>query len=263
MRNRANRTADRRRSFTGENHQVAYSGLRLGGQPPIPPASTCEQQNFEADVFGAILTSHNRFTEYPFGIRSVHPPPNQPGSRGREREARQEPADRAPAGLRGGHRRGSPARRGLRIRQITERGLELHIDGRRTSLWLTGMPPRSAWHRIVKDRAAEDFPRLASAVDRDKGMDGRGTRPRRPMEHRPVEQGLLRRGQGAPARSCAASPSFAASLPSTRSRPGKAWALIPSDGAWRSISAPPGHPPVPGPARRSADRPGVRAARRT
>ncbi|MEW1893781.1 hypothetical protein [Streptomyces sp. NBC_00523] len=46
---------------------------------------------------------------------------------------------------------------GLRIRQITERGLEPHLDGRRTSLWLTGVP-RNAWRWIVEDRAAEHFP---------------------------------------------------------------------------------------------------------
>ncbi|MFB8085035.1 hypothetical protein [Streptomyces sp. NPDC055992] len=155
MRNRASRTADRRRSFTGENQQLAYSGLRLG-QPPIPPASTFEQQNFEADVFRAILTSHNRFTEYPFGIRSVRPRPTslevevESESRGNHLLIALLPDYEVGTG----EVSGTP---GLRIRQITERGLELHLDGRRTSLWLTGMP-RSAWRRIVKDRAAEDFP---------------------------------------------------------------------------------------------------------
>ncbi|WP_333733738.1 hypothetical protein [Streptomyces sp. IBSBF 3010] len=155
MRNRASRTADRRRSFTGESHQLAYSGLRLG-QPPIPSASAFEQQNFEADVFGAILTSHNRFTEFPLGIRSVRPRPAslevevESESRGKNLLIALLPDYEVDTG----EVSGTP---GLRIRQITERGLELHLDGRRTSLWLTGMP-RSAWRRIVKDRAAEDFP---------------------------------------------------------------------------------------------------------
>lgn len=155
MRNRASRTADRRRCFTGENHQLAYSGLRLG-QPPIPPASTFEQQKFEADVFGTILTSHNRFTEFPFGIRSVRPRPTslevevEVESRGKTLLIALLPdyeVDTAEVA-------GMP---GLRIRQITERGLELHLAGRRTSLWLTGMP-RSAWRRIAKDRAAQSVP---------------------------------------------------------------------------------------------------------
>ncbi|MET7759945.1 hypothetical protein ABZT27_35450 [Streptomyces sp. NPDC005389] len=42
---------------------------------------------------------------------------------------------------------------GLRIRQHTDRAVELHRLGYTTSLWLAG-PPASVWKRIERDRLA-------------------------------------------------------------------------------------------------------------
>ncbi|MFJ2094732.1 hypothetical protein ACIOEW_36590 [Streptomyces sp. NPDC087901] len=152
---RVSRTAELRCCLTGETYQQAYAALRRG-QPPIPPASTAEQRNFEADVFDELLKSRNRFTEFTFGIRRIHPHPDtlkievESEQRATDLLHRLLPVYELDTGEVYGLL-------GLRIRQISERGIELHICDRQTSLWLTGLPP-SAWRRITKNRPAELAP---------------------------------------------------------------------------------------------------------
>ena len=141
-RDRISRLADRRRLYTNETYDQARSQLRAG-QPPIP-APPVEQLRFEADLFHHILDSRYDFTAYPFGIRRV-----RPGTDSIELEVESE--RRAHEILRtilpsyepGDDVHGMP---GLRIRQRTKNGIEIHQVGRATSAWLTGLPA-SAWKR--------------------------------------------------------------------------------------------------------------------
>ncbi|MFH8342953.1 hypothetical protein [Streptomyces sp. AM6-12] len=140
-RDQLSRLATRRQQYTNEHYQRARSLLRPG-QPPIPAADCDEQRKFEADLFYQLLASDSDFTAYPLGIRSVSPQPDTI-------ELVVESAQRVkrllsyllPCYEPGGEVHGVP---GLRIKQWTTRGVELHLAGQRTSAWLTG-PHREVW----------------------------------------------------------------------------------------------------------------------
>ncbi|MFD5098307.1 hypothetical protein [Streptomyces albidochromogenes] len=143
-RDRISRLAEFRTRYTNETYQQAHSALHAS-LPPIPPAASDEQRNFEADIFDELLKCHARFTEYSFGVRRVHP---QPDTIKLELESPQRGEDLLrqilpvyEPDLSEVH--GLP---GLRISERTKQGIELHISGRRTSVWLTGLPP-AAWRR--------------------------------------------------------------------------------------------------------------------
>jgi hypothetical protein len=137
-RDRISRLADRRRLYTNETYEQARSLLRHA-RLPIPAADCAQQRNFEADLFHQVLDSHSSFTVFTFGIQRVRPYPDTI-------ELVVENKHRADRLLRailpsyepGGEVHGMP---GLRIRQRTSKGIELHVAGRHTSAWLTGQPP--------------------------------------------------------------------------------------------------------------------------
>ncbi|MGV9419990.1 hypothetical protein ACWDO6_21115 [Streptomyces sp. NPDC003674] len=138
---RISRLATCRQQYTNETYQQARELLRPG-RPPIPGADCDEQRNFEAELFHQLIESNRDFTAYPFGIRRVRPQPDTV-------ELVVESDERAkrllswllPSYEPGGEVHGIP---GLRIRQRTARGVELHIASQRTSAWLTG-PQRDVW----------------------------------------------------------------------------------------------------------------------
>ncbi|MFF5435506.1 hypothetical protein ACFY5K_36655 [Streptomyces griseofuscus] len=140
---RLGRLAARRQQYTNETYQQARDMLRPG-RLPIPGADCDEQRIFEAELFYQVLESNRDFTAYPFGIRRVRPQPDTI-------ELVVESDERArrllswllPSYEPGGEVHGIP---GLRLRQRTARGVELHIVGQRTSAWLTG-PHRDVWKR--------------------------------------------------------------------------------------------------------------------
>ncbi|MFF1847126.1 hypothetical protein ACFVW9_36300 [Streptomyces sp. NPDC058217] len=142
-RDQISKRAERRSHFTNETYAQARSLLRPA-QQPIPAADCPEQRNFEADLFHEVLESHTDFTEFPFGIRRVRPHSDSI-------ELVVESEKRAgrlltrilPSYEPDGEVYGMP---GLRIRQRSEHGIEVHIAGRRTSAWLTGVPS-VVWRR--------------------------------------------------------------------------------------------------------------------
>ncbi|MFI0936940.1 hypothetical protein ACH4RG_35215 [Streptomyces sp. NPDC021019] len=142
-RDRISKHTKRRTLYTNETYTQARSSLRPD-QPPIPPAEGDEQRHFEADLFHEVLESHTDFTEFAFGIRRVQPQPTTI-------ELVVESDQRAgrllsrilPSYEPDGEVHGMP---GLRIRKYTQRGIEIHVAGRRTSAWLTGVPS-GAWKR--------------------------------------------------------------------------------------------------------------------
>ncbi|MER5200483.1 hypothetical protein ACWD3J_44280 [Streptomyces sp. NPDC002755] len=150
---RISRLAARRQQYTNETYQQAHNLLRPG-RPPIPDADCVEQRNFEADLFYQLLESNRDFTAYPFGIRRVSP---QPGTIElvveSEQCARRLLSWLLPCYEPDGEVHGLL---GLRIRQRTTRGVELHLAGQRTSAWLTG-PPRETW----KGAETESLERVA------------------------------------------------------------------------------------------------------
>ncbi|GAB2768968.1 hypothetical protein [Streptomyces bullii] len=140
---RTSRLASHRQLYTNETYQQARDLLNPG-QAPIPAAGGVEQRNFEADLFHQVLDSYTDFSAYPFGIRCVRPQPDTIELVvENEQRARRLLTWLLPSYEPGGEIHGMP---GLRIRQRTRRGVELHITGRRTSAWLTGPDPK-IWKR--------------------------------------------------------------------------------------------------------------------
>ncbi|WP_409239351.1 hypothetical protein [Streptomyces sp. PA5.6] len=143
-RNRLSRLAARRRQYTGETYAQARSALDPL-QAPLPAAHGTVQKNFEADVFQAVLDSHTRLTDTPFGIAVTRPVADS-----LELEVESEAHGEALL------RRLLPVHEpdcdevhgvpGLRITKRTRRGIELHVSGQQTCLWLTG-PTTDAWQR--------------------------------------------------------------------------------------------------------------------
>ncbi|TGZ12358.1 hypothetical protein DV517_74530 [Streptomyces sp. S816] len=138
---RISRLATRRQQYTNESYNRARSLLRPG-QPPIPDADCDEQRNFEADLFHQLLESNRDFTAYPIGIRRVSPQPDTIELVVEsDQRARRLLSWLLPCYEPDGEVHGVP---GLRIRQRTTRGVELHLVGQRTSVWLTG-PHHEVW----------------------------------------------------------------------------------------------------------------------
>ncbi|GAA5705633.1 hypothetical protein AQJ43_36355 [Streptomyces avermitilis] len=138
---RISRLAARRQQYTNETYQQARNLLRPG-RPPIPDADCDKQRNFEADLFHQLIESNRDFTAYPFGIRRVSPKPDTIELVVEsEQRARRLLSWLLPCYEPGGEVHGVL---GLRIRQRTVRGVELHLAGQRTSVWLTG-PHRDVW----------------------------------------------------------------------------------------------------------------------
>ncbi|WP_328374663.1 hypothetical protein OHB13_00355 [Streptomyces sp. NBC_00440] len=136
-RDRISKRAQLRTHYTNENYTQARSLLRPG-QPPVPPAESTDQRTFEAELFHEVIDSHIDFTEFPFGIRRVRPHPDTIELVVENEKRAGRLLDRIlPAYEPDGEVHGMP---GLRIRQRNERGIEVHIMGRRTSAWLTGIP---------------------------------------------------------------------------------------------------------------------------
>jgi hypothetical protein len=152
---RISQLAARRQLYTNETYQQARNLLRPG-RPPIPGADCDEQRNFEAELFYQILECHRDFTAYPLGIRRVRPQPDTI-------ELVVESEDRAqrllpwllPCYEPDGEVHGIP---GLRIRQRTASGVELHLAGQRTSAWLTGQH-----HTVWKSAESERLEWVADA----------------------------------------------------------------------------------------------------
>ncbi|MFE4540684.1 hypothetical protein ACFRKB_37400 [Streptomyces scopuliridis] len=142
-RDRTSKRAERRRLYTGESYDQARSQLQPD-QPPIPAAAP-EQRNFEAELFHQILDSRAAFTVCAFGIRRVRPG-NDSIALEVESERRADEILRRilPSCEPDGGVYGIP---GLRIRQRTKDGIEIHQVGRRTSAWLTGLPS-ATWKRV-------------------------------------------------------------------------------------------------------------------
>ncbi|MEU5902327.1 hypothetical protein [Streptomyces venezuelae] len=144
-RNRISRLAARRRQYTGETYAQARAALD-SHEAPLPAAHRAEQRNFEAEVFDAVLNSHSRLTETTFGIAATRPARDS-------LELEVENEERGDALMRrllpfrepgADEIRGVP---GLRITKRTSRGIELHISGQQTCLWLTGLSAK-AWKRV-------------------------------------------------------------------------------------------------------------------
>ncbi|MFJ3882390.1 hypothetical protein ACIPW5_33715 [Streptomyces sp. NPDC090077] len=147
MRNFLSRTAARRCCYTNESFDRARSSLRLD-QEPIPPAQGREQRHFEAAIFDELLKCHHRFTEYTFGIRRVHPLPDSLELEVESEERAQDILGRfLPACDEAGEEVSGLL--GLRVTKYTKRGIELHVAGQQTSLWLTGLPP-ATWKRAER-----------------------------------------------------------------------------------------------------------------
>ncbi|MGW1196554.1 hypothetical protein ACWD4B_11985 [Streptomyces sp. NPDC002536] len=142
--NRVSKLAARRTAYTGETYDQARSAL-APEQPPIPAPASRDQLHFEADVFHQVVESHRDFTQYTFGIRRVRPALDS-----LELEAESEDrGDRLLRFLLPVHEPEGEVHGlvGLRIRQRTAQGIELHQSGRKTSVWLTGLPA-ATWRRI-------------------------------------------------------------------------------------------------------------------
>ncbi|MGW7347987.1 hypothetical protein [Streptomyces sp. NPDC054854] len=148
MRNRQSRIAERRCCYTNEPFARARASLRPD-QAAIPPAVGGEQRNFEAVVFDELLKCHHRLTEYTFGIRRVHPLPD---SLELEVESEERARDILVRFLPASDETGEEVDGilGLRITRCTKRGIELHVAGQQTSLWLTGLPP-AVWQRSERE----------------------------------------------------------------------------------------------------------------
>ncbi|MEV8347104.1 hypothetical protein [Streptomyces niveus] len=142
-RDRISRLADRRRLYTNETYDQARSQLRPDRQPiPTPPT---DQLHFETGLWHEIVDSRGDFTAYPFGIRRVRPLADTIElEMESERRANEILRRILPSYEPDGEVHGVPA---LRIRQRTQKGIEVHQCGRATSAWLTGLPAR-AWKRI-------------------------------------------------------------------------------------------------------------------
>ncbi|MCX4799890.1 hypothetical protein OG497_39300 [Streptomyces sp. NBC_01242] len=142
-RDQISKRAERRSQYTNETYTQARS-LLSPNQPPIPAAECGKQRNFEAELFHEVIDSHSDFTEFAFGIRCVRPHLDTI-------ELIVESDRRAgrllnrilPSYEPDGEVHGMP---GLRIRRRSERGIEVHIAGRRASAWLTGVSA-TVWKR--------------------------------------------------------------------------------------------------------------------
>lgn len=145
---RISRLAARRQQYTSETYQRARNLLRPG-RPPIPGADCDEQRNFEAELFYQVIESNKHFTAYPFGIRRVCPQPDTVELVAEsELRAKRLLESLLPCYEPDGEVYGVP---GLRIRQRTRWGVELHIVGQRTSAWLTGLH-RDVWKSVESVR---------------------------------------------------------------------------------------------------------------
>ncbi|CAM5559429.1 hypothetical protein [Streptomyces purpurascens] len=152
-RDRISRLASRRQLYTNETYQQARNLLHPG-RPPIPAPDCAEQRNFEADLFHQVLDSYTDFSASPFGIRRVRPQPDTIELVAEtEQRARRLLTWLLPSYEPDGEVHGML---GLRIRQRTPKGVELHIAGQHTSAWLTGQAPE-----IWKRAETESFERAA------------------------------------------------------------------------------------------------------
>ncbi|MFD9794252.1 hypothetical protein ACFWXK_25250 [Streptomyces sp. NPDC059070] len=142
-RDRTSKRAERRGLYTNETYAQARPLLHPAW-PPIPAAGCAEQRNFEADLFHEVLDAPADFVVYPFGIRQVRPFPDTIElAVESEKRAGRLLSRILPSYEPDGEVHGMP---GLRIRQRNGRGIEIHIVGRRTSVWLTGVPT-GVWKR--------------------------------------------------------------------------------------------------------------------
>ncbi|WP_331762478.1 hypothetical protein [Streptomyces sp. NBC_01508] len=142
-RDRISKRAQRRTQYTNELYTQARSSL-CPDQPPIPPAASEDQRNFEADLLHEVIDSHTDFTEFSFGIRCVRPHRDTIELTVENEKRAGRLLNRIlPSYEPDGEVHGML---GLRIRQRTKRGIEIHVAGRRTSAWLTGLPS-AAWKR--------------------------------------------------------------------------------------------------------------------
>ncbi|MFD4246919.1 hypothetical protein ACFWP3_35815 [Streptomyces sp. NPDC058525] len=138
MRNLLSRIAARRCCYTNETFENARARLRPD-QAPLPAAQGREQSNFEAAIFDELLKTHHQLTEYTFGIRRVCPLPDSLELEVESEERAKEILSRfLPACDETGEEVSGLL--GLRVTKYTKRGIELHVAGQETSLWLTGLP---------------------------------------------------------------------------------------------------------------------------
>ncbi|MFD8288065.1 hypothetical protein ACFV2B_07495 [Streptomyces lavendulae] len=151
MRNLQSRIAARRCCYTNETLRKARARLR-SDQAPLPAAQGREQRNFEAAIFDELLKTHHQLTEYTFGIRRVCPLPESLELEVESEERAQDILTRfLPACDEAGEEVSGLL--GLRVTKYTERGIELHVAGQRTSLWLTG-PPTDTWRNAERGALA-------------------------------------------------------------------------------------------------------------
>ncbi|MGW6773594.1 hypothetical protein ACWGBX_24670 [Streptomyces sp. NPDC055037] len=140
------RLARQRMIYTNETFEQAYQALAAlpDGTSPLPAAGSRDQEDFESGIF-LKLHRGGDYRELPFGIRSTVPDAHTlrltvESERQAELMLTFLLPVHEPEGEVGGVR-------GLRIRNHSGDGIELHQPGRSCSLWMTGLP-EPAWHRI-------------------------------------------------------------------------------------------------------------------
>lgn len=155
-RDRISKLAVRRCQYTGETYQQARDEVQRR-HTPLRAAAGAAQREFEAALFHEVVDSPTDFTEHAFGFRRVRPFPDRV-----ELEVEsQQVAERLLHAVLAvsdpdGEVRGVL---GLRVRQRTAKGIEVHQAGRATSAWLTGLSP--AWWRRAEAAVLEETADLA------------------------------------------------------------------------------------------------------
>ncbi|GGO58809.1 hypothetical protein [Streptomyces lasiicapitis] len=151
---RLSRLATRRGLFTGESYDQARAALQQ--TRALIPEAVGDQQVFETYALRELIRCRYEFTAYTFGIRRVIPR-SESLTLHVESEAH---AERVLRALLPSHDPTSEVFgiTGVRIRQYTDRAIELHRLGQHTSLVLTG-PAVSVWKRIEHDKLTETLDR--------------------------------------------------------------------------------------------------------
>lgn len=144
------RLARQRMIYTSETFEQAHQALAVlpYGPSPLPAAGSQDQEDFESDIF-LELHRGGDYRELPFGIRSTVPEVHTLRlAVESERQAELMLTFLLPVHEPEGEVGGVC---GLRIRNHSGDGIELHQPGRSCSLWMTGLP-ETVWRRIKAAR---------------------------------------------------------------------------------------------------------------